>query len=216
MAVERNEDAGATERMCIVTRAVEPVDTLLRFVVAPDGSVVPDLKRVLPGRGVGVGARRALVAEAERKRLFARAFKAPVTVEPDLAGRVDALLERSALQALSLARKGGALVTGFTKVETAIARETIVCLVEASDAAEDGFRKIAAALMRRFGTADALPIVREFASAQIGLALGLTNVIHAAVLAGRAGDGFVERVGALRRFRGSDVTTSLVSTVADH
>jgi len=209
-----DEAAGGPERMCLVTRAVLPVEALVRFVVDPDGHVVPDLKRSLPGRGVWVTATREAVATAERKRLFGRGFKAEVKVEPGLADRVEALMRRAALQSLSLARKAGLVVTGFTKVEAAIGGERLSALVEASDGAEDGKRKVIAAVMRRFGDAGAVPVVAAFDSAEIGLALGLTNVIHAAVLAGRAGDGFVDRAGALARFRGSDVTHSAVSTVA--
>ena len=190
------------ERMCLVSRAAMPVEALVRFVVDPDGRVVPDIRRTLPGRGVWVTATAAVVAEAERRRLFARGFKAQVTVEPGLAGRVETLLAKAALEALSMARKAGLVVTGFMKVETAIGSATLAALVEAADGAEDGRRKIRAALMRRHGRVDAVPVITAFRSAEIGLALGLTNVIHAAVLAGRAGDGFVDRAGALARFRG--------------
>lgn len=195
-----------TERQCLVSREVRPIDDLVRFVLGPDDTVVPDLKRVLPGRGVWVTATREAVAEAERKRLFARGFKESVTVDPGLAGRVEALLEAAALSALSLARKAGALVTGFTKVEAAIGAGEVAVLVEASDAAEDGTRKVVAAVVRRFGTADALPVVRVFSSDQMGLALGLTNVIHAAVLAGPAGNGFLARASALVRYRAPSIT----------
>jgi predicted RNA-binding protein YlxR (DUF448 family) len=195
-----------TERQCLVSREVRPTAELVRFVLGPEDAVVPDLKRVLPGRGVWVTGTRQAVAEAERKRLFARGFKQSVTVEPGLADRVDALMEVAALSALSLARKAGSLVTGFTKVETAIGSGGAAMLVEASDAAEDGTRKLTAAIVRRFGTPDGLPVVRLFSSDQMGLALGLTNVIHAAVLAGPAGNGFLACASALVRYRGPSIT----------
>ena len=53
-----------TERRCIVTREVLYPDQLIRFVAGPDGEVVPDLKRKLPGRGVWVTAKRDLVQQA--------------------------------------------------------------------------------------------------------------------------------------------------------
>jgi predicted RNA-binding protein YlxR (DUF448 family) len=190
----------------LVSREVRPTEELVRFVLGPDDAVVPDLKRVLPGRGVWVTATRDAVAEAERKRLFARGFKAQVSVDPGLAERVDALLETAALGALGLARKAGALVTGFAKVEAAIGSGEAVALVDATDAAEDGTRKLRSAVVRRFGTPDGLPVVRLFSSAQMGLALGLTNVIHAAVLAGPAGNGFLACASALVRYRGPSIT----------
>ena len=75
--------AAATERLCIATRQVRPVGALIRFVIGPDGAVVPDLKRRLPGRGVWVTARREAVTEAVRRRLFGRGFKAEVRVSPE-------------------------------------------------------------------------------------------------------------------------------------
>ena len=77
-----------SERTCVVTRRTEPVARLIRFVMAPDGSVVPDLRRRLPGRGVWITAKADYVRTAERRRLFARGFGVPVKVEPDLAERV--------------------------------------------------------------------------------------------------------------------------------
>ena len=94
-----------------------PVDTLIRFVVAPDGAVVPDFRRRLPGRGIWVTARADHVETAERRRLFARVHGGPVNIEPGLANRVEQGLASAALAALSLARKGGTVVSGFAKVE---------------------------------------------------------------------------------------------------
>jgi len=181
-----------------------PSDQLIRFVLDPEGRVVPDLRRRLPGRGVWVTARKEMVAAAEKKRLFAKGFKTAVTVEPGLAGRVGLLLEDGAVQALSFARKAGEVVTGFTKVETAIAREQLAAIVQANEAADDGRTKIAAALKRRFGRTDAVPVIRIFRSEQLDLALGRSNVIHAALLAGRASENVIERVAALARFLGED------------
>lgn len=199
-------DTEAATRQCLVSRESLPADRLVRFVLAPDGSVVPDLKRVLPGRGVWVSATRDAIAEAERKRLFARGFRQAVTAGPGLADQVDRLLERDALQALSLARKAGLLVTGFTKVESALMRGGVMALITASDAAPDGVRKMRAVVLRRYGSLSAVPGIGIFASDQIDLALGLTNVIHAALLAGRASDAAVERAEKLARFRAKDAT----------
>ena len=57
----------ATLRMCAVSREVRPVDELIRFVVAPSGEVIADLKRRLPGRGLWVQASRKAVEEAVRQ-----------------------------------------------------------------------------------------------------------------------------------------------------
>src|SRR6202030_4118086 len=77
-------DRSATMRMCAVTRQVRPIDELIRFVVAPSGEVVPDLKRKLPGRGLWVSASHQAVAEAVRRNQFGRGFKRDVRVAPTL------------------------------------------------------------------------------------------------------------------------------------
>ena len=99
---------------------VTPVGDLIRFVVAPDGSVVPDLKRRLPGRGVWVTATRHALAEAVTRKVFARGFKRDVRVAPDLVDVTERLLERAALDALAIAHKAGRVAAGFAKVEAAL------------------------------------------------------------------------------------------------
>src|SRR5215475_7581702 len=89
--------AAPRERLCVATREVRPVGELMRFVVGPDGSVVPDIKRRLPGRGVWVTARRHLVEEAVRRRLFGRGLKTDARAPADLPEALDRLLEQSAL-----------------------------------------------------------------------------------------------------------------------
>jgi uncharacterized protein len=194
--------APGQERLCIVTREVRPVADMVRFVVGPDGEVVPDLKRRLPGRGVWVTASRAAVAEAVNRRAFARGFRTEVRVAPDLAGLVERLLERSVLDALGIVRKAGRVAVGFARVERALATEPVVALLHTADAGREGPRKIAAAARRRLGEkAGGLTVVDAFTAAQLDLALGRPNVVHAALLAGPASDGFLARYRSLERFR---------------
>ena len=199
----RDPDAGP-ERPCIVSRRQGPPDDFVRFVVAPDGSVVPDIRCRLPGRGAWVTAERASVADAVKRRSFARAFKKAVEVAPDLAGTVDALLEKDALQALSIANKAGLVVAGSAKIEGSIGPRVPAALVHASDGSPDGTRKLEAAVRRRIGQgADAVLRIRIFRSDQLDLALGRTNVVHAAVAGGTAGEAFATRAGRLMRYRGT-------------
>ncbi|WP_417688571.1 RNA-binding protein [Roseibium sp.] len=192
-----------TERQCAVTRAVLPVECLIRFVLGPDGQVVPDLKRSLPGRGVWVTATDECVrrAEKEGKKVFGRGFKTAAVVEPGLADLVDTLMSKAALSALSISRKAGELVTGFSKVEAALRKDPVIGLIHASDAAEDGIRKLAGVAAGRNETANGPQIVRLFDSTQLDLALGRSNVIHAALLAGQASENFLARARALEDFR---------------
>jgi predicted RNA-binding protein YlxR (DUF448 family) len=192
----------ATERTCIVTREAKPVDALIRFVAGPDGTVVPDLKRKLPGRGVWVTAEIGVVQTAVKKHLFTKALEGAVTAEPDLAERVDELLLAAATGALALARKAGVLVSGFGKVEAALASDPVIALIHATDAGIDGVSKLQGAARRRFGESG-VPIIRIFGADQLDLAFGRTNVIHAALLAGPAGANVLARVGDLVRYRGN-------------
>ena len=195
-------------RMCAVSRAVLPEAELLRFVAAPDGSVVADLKRKLPGRGVWVSLNRTLVAEAVRKNVFARALKQPVRPAQDLPDQVAARLKDAALGRLGLARKAGAVVTGFAKAEAAVGRPSLGALVMAADAAGDSVRKMEQVLRRRPAELPTVPVLRQFLSEEMGLALGKPNVIHAAVLQSPAGTSFVEAVLRLQRYQGVGVDRS--------
>ena len=154
-------------------------------------------------------AQSALVAEAVRKNAFARGFRRKVFASPDLAGEIDALMERDCLQALAIANKAGLVVTGFGKVEEAIASSAVAGVAHARDGAPDGLRKLEQILRRRQAKdgrnakdeQNARPIIELFTSGQLDLSLGRTNVIHAVALAGPAGYGFVERCRRLDAYR---------------
>ena len=198
-------DKSATTRMCAVSREARPIGELIRFVVAPSGEVIADLKRKLPGRGLWVSVSRAAVAEAVRRHQFERGFKRHVRVAPTLAGDTEALLERFVVDALAMAAKAGQVVFGFAKVADMLGRQgPITALVHASDGAADGIRKLDA-MVRQNGrnrdqTAD-IPVVNALTSEQLDLALGRSNVIHAALLAGPASNTFLSRSHMLVRYR---------------
>jgi uncharacterized protein len=193
--------AAATERLCIATGQVRPVGELIRFVIGPDGNVVPDLKRRLPGRGVWIAARRHLIEEAVRRRLFRRSFKADVGVSADLPDTLDRLLEQSALDALSIAHKAGLVIQGFAKVEAAVRTAPLAALVRARNAGEESGHRLVAALKRREDIAVEGKIIEAFTSPQLDLALGRINVVHAALLAGRASETFLVRWRFLEYYR---------------
>ena len=192
------------ERLCVATRAVRPVSELIRFVVGPNGEAVPDLKAKLPGRGVWVTATAAALGDAIKRKALARSFKREVTLPADLVERTGQLLERAALDALAVAGKAGQVAAGFTRVEAAIAHGQVTALIHAAEAAPDGVRKLDAALHREPG-AGSIEVTRSFTSAQLDLALGRPNVIHAALLAGAPGDTFLARLRRLERFRAGDL-----------
>ena len=189
-------------RHCAVTREIRPVGELIRFVVGPDGAVVPDIKRKLPGRGLWLTGTRAALEEAVRRNVFARGFKRHVTLKPALAADTERLLERSALDALAIAGKAGQVLAGAAKVEAALRDDGVVALIHAADAAGDGKRKLEAALRRNTGEKSReIAIVETFTGEQLDLALNRPNVVHAALLAGPVSETFLARVRRLERFR---------------
>ena len=191
------------DRMCIVTRDRGQPDGLIRFVAGPDGSVVPDLRQVLPGRGCWVTAKRAVIDQAVKRKLFGRALKTEVAVDPDLGAVVDRLLCDSLFGMMNMARKSGQFITGSGKVEDAVRSGGALALMHASDAADDGVRKLRQAnTARAMGEKEAeIPVFRLFSADELALALGEGAFIHAAALAGQAGEGVVKRAKMLARYR---------------
>src|ERR1700745_2110249 len=124
-------DRSATMRMCAVTREGRGIDELIRFVVAPTGEVVPDLKRKLPGRGLWISASRRTAAEAVRRHQFSKGFKRDVRVAPTLPTDTETLLVRSLIDALAMAAKAGQVDAGFGKVEDALNRGETAGLIHA-------------------------------------------------------------------------------------
>ena len=202
------------DRTCIVTRESGPAEGLIRFVAAPDGSVVPDLKRSLPGRGCWVTATRAHIDEAVKKQIFKRALKDDVTASPELGALVDQLLVKRALGSLSLSRKAGQLTTGSAKVDAAIRSGEATIVLHSTDAAADGIRKLTQARKAvASGGGPVIPSHALFTTAQMDLALGGVNVIHAAALAGSAGENLKKHLAALTQFRGDSAMEPAQNTM---
>lgn len=172
---------------------------LIRFVEGPDGEVVPDLGRDLPGRGVWVAATRSAVEQAANKNLFARSAKKPLKAPQALSDLVEQLLMKRALDRLGLARRAGALTSGYEAVAGALASGRAAWLIEAADGADDGRRKLLQ-IVHRLGER-APRICGVFSAEELGLALGLDHAIHHAFLAGRWSDRWSEDLDRLAGFR---------------
>jgi hypothetical protein len=205
-----DEQTGSTgftpARTCIVERARKEKPFLLRFVLSPQSAVVPDIKGTLPGRGVWVTASRAIVTEAVKRRAFQRAFRRPVLVAGDLTLQVEELFKRSALERLSICNKAGLVVLGFTKVDEALKRRELSCLLHASDAAEDGRSKLDKKFLALYSEKDHIAPKNCFTSAEISLAAGSTNVIHAGLKEGGATLAFFDALDRLSGYRTGEVT----------
>lgn len=210
-------DGEMNGRMCIVTREKSERDSedFLRFVAAPDGTVIVDLKRDLPGRGCWVKAERALVDKAVAKKLFGRAFKRDVTVSPTLGADVDKLLSAQLAGMMNLSRKAGQFITGSSKVDNAVRSGQAIAVFHASDAAADGVRKIDQARKAwhlGMETEAEIPSFRLFTTAEMEVLMGQNAFIHAAALAGQAAEGVVKRANILDWYRNGKNSMTGVET----
>jgi predicted RNA-binding protein YlxR (DUF448 family) len=189
-------------RQCAVSRAHKPPEELIRFVAGPDGTITPDLARRLPGRGMWVDATRQAVAAAVRQKAFAKSLRRQVSVPADLADLVERLMARRLAEALSIANKAGLAVAGFAKVDELIARERAAVVLHATDAAADGVDKLDRKFKALAGEeGKPASIVRELTGAEMSLAMGRPNVIHAAAAEGGATRRLIEEARRIRRYR---------------
>ncbi len=194
----RTHAQASRQRRDLVSGEVMDEARLIRFAAGPDGEVTPDLGARLPGRGLWVEARREAVAQAVRRDGFSRSAKTKLKAPADLPDRVERLLLGRLLAGLGLARRAGELISGFEKTAAAIGAGRAAWLVEASDGAADGRRK----MLQHVGRASRPPeVFAAFDSEQLGLALGLENVIHLGLLSGRGAARWTLDVRRLNGFR---------------
>lgn len=189
----RDSDGDDPERRCLVTGAGQPKGGLVRFVIGPDGAVVPDVAGRLPGRGLYLAPDRAVFDTAIKKKLFARAARQPVTVPEGLADLVEGLIARRLLETLSLAHKAGQALAGYEKARDLVASGRAAAVVQASDGSERGKTKLRVPPNAAH--------VGCLTAAELGLSFGRDRVIHAAVAAGGLARRVVEEAARLARFR---------------
>ncbi len=178
------------QRTCLVTREELGKDDLLRFVIAPDGALVHDITGKLPGRGLYLGLSKPMLAEALERKLFSRAAKESVHVADGFEDVVEAHLRARVLQALSLARKAGDAFCGFDKCLAALHSGEVACMLHASDAGNDGIRKLSP---RDNAFSSTIAFTRD----ELSTVMGGANVVHVAVMNGASSQFFLKQ---LRRF----------------
>ncbi|MEO0982222.1 MAG: RNA-binding protein [Pseudomonadota bacterium] len=185
-------------RQCAATRERLAQTEMIRFARAPDGALTPDVAARLPGRGVWVKADRKAVCDAAAKGAFARSLKQPVEIPADLADMVEALLLKQCQGLLGLARRSGAAILGFDQVRAALKKEAPGCLLEASDGAEDGRRKVVSLAKALH---DPVSVAGALSSAELGMAFGRPRVIHGLIVAGAFSDKWRIAYARLTGFR---------------
>ena len=189
----RDKERDVSERRCIVTGDSGPKAGLIRFVVAPDGRIAPDILEKLPGRGMWVTADRAVLEKARRGN-FARSAKQDVTVPEDLVAEVERQMARRVVDLIALARKAGQTVAGFEKVKGWLAGGARVrVLLQASDGSVRGKAKL--------WTPEGARYFDCLTANELGMAFGRESVIHGAVSAGGLGDRVVEEAAKLKGLR---------------
>lgn len=191
----KQDDTDGPERRCIVTGEVQPKAGLIRFVVGPDDTVVPDILEKLPGRGIWVSATRDALDKAGRGQ-FSRSAKKPVKVPEGLADEVERQIVRRVQDLIALARKAGLAIAGFEKVKDALAANRVRCLLQASDGSVRGKSKLWTPQGARFYGC--------LTGAELGLAFGRQSVIHGALASGGLSDRVVEEAAKLRGLREVD------------
>ncbi len=189
-----------TERRCIASGLVQPCTGLIRFVLAPDGTVTPDISARLPGRGLWVSARREDLELAIKKNAFSRAAKAQAKIPDGLLDLTEALLLKKVIDLISMARKGGIAYCGFDKVRSALMSGGVVVLLQAQDGSEPQKRK----LRPPSGKNSYISCLK---AAELGLAFGREHVIHAALAPGGLTKKIRSEVARLSAVRGEDAKT---------
>jgi predicted RNA-binding protein YlxR (DUF448 family)/ribosomal protein L30E len=178
---------------------MRPKEALIRFVAAPDGTVVPDLAERLPGRGLWLSPRRDVMARACARNLFARAAKASLRVPDDLVDKVERMLTRRCLDLVGLAKRSGEAVSGYERVAASLATGRAAMLLAAVDAAEEGRRKLRA-LARARGLDAA--VVELFTAEELGRAMGHDARVHVAVAPGGVAARLAKEITRLESLRG--------------
>lgn len=198
MDAPRTHAEASRQRRDLASGEVMDEARLIRFVATPDGGVAPDLARKLPGRGLWVEATRSAIEAAVKRQAFSRAAKAKLVPPADLCDQVEQLLARRCLERLGLARKAGALTSGFEKVAASLGSGQAAWLIEASDGSADGRDKLLS-LARRSSTP--VKVCGAFSGDELSLALGLPHAIHSALQSGRWSQRWSGEIGRLAGFR---------------
>lgn len=191
-------------RRCVATGTVQGKDTMVRFVVAPDGAVVPDLEERLPGRGLWLTADRAALTLALRKGAFAKGARRSVRVPDDLPGLLTVLLTRRCLDRIGMARRAGQLLAGYEKVRDALKAGRVgkcgapALLIEASDGSADQQARVTA-------LGGNLPVIRLFAGAELAAAVGRETAVHLVMARGGLAEGLWRDVRRLSGLTGPEV-----------
>lgn len=204
VAVEPVEGPAPSSRRCVASGTSRDRAAMIRFVVGPEGELVPDVGERLPGRGLWVSSDRAVFDRAVAKNLFSKAARRSVRVPPDLTTRLVDLLTRRCLDHIGMARRAGQALAGYEKVREALKTGRVgragpapALLVEAADASPDQRGKLTA-------LAPDMPVIDAFPAVDLAAALGRDHAVHAVMARGRLADALRRDAGRLVGLGGAE------------
>ena len=197
LAVEDDEPETGPLRRCVVTRERDYRARMIRFVVSPDRTLVPDLLAKLPGRGIWLSARRDVLETARTRGAFARAARGQVTVPADLIGMVQSGLARRVTELLGLARRAGQAVCGYQKAREWLLAGRAGLVVQATDGSWDERRRFLS------GARD-VPVAAPLSGAALGAVFGRDHVVHVAIAHGRLAEALSIETHRLSGISGQD------------
>lgn len=192
--IAAEKDGSEPRRRCIASGTEHPRGELLRFVVDPDGRLVPDIAGRLPGRGIWLSPDRDSFKTARDRKLFQRAARRPLIIEADLEARIEHMLTNRCIELVGLARRAGQAVAGFEKVAGRLRQGQAALILEALDGAEDGRRKLCR-------LAPDVPVAEQLRADELGRAFGRDRTVHVVLAPGALADKLLTETRRLAGFR---------------
>lgn len=193
----------SNDRTCILSGETKPRAKMIRLVIGPDGSLVPDVAEKLPGRGIWISTNRVMldenIASGKFKKAVARSLKANFKADAhDLPELIERLLTRRCLDRLGLEQRAGNIVTGFDKIKAETlgkAAGKIIGYVTANDGGDDGQSKLSALLSPK------VIISSLFNRQELSQALGKDNAVHVVVFDSGGARVLLAELDRLQHFR---------------
>ena len=168
-------------RRCIISRTRKPQNEMIRFIINKNDTMIPDLAKTLPGRGLWITCNRAFLEKAITQSLFAKVAKRSIRVDHSMISMIIANLEQRCLSLLGQIRRAGYLVIGFQDVFNALRNgqqdkrelnHSPTALIQASNTSGQKSLQLR-------NTAPDLPVIDIFSDIRLGNALGKNSVEHA-------------------------------------
>lgn len=148
------------------------IENLLRFTEA-NNMVIPDFGKKFPGKGSYVEVSTSALKKAVERKLFSKFYKKNLHESEELIEQVTHILKKKGLDSINFSRKAGVLITGFEKVKDTIINDKASFILEATDAGDDGHKKI-------LSLAKTTELFSLYTIEELDQALNKTNTVHVA------------------------------------